>query len=74
MDMYTIGGELRISAKNMPQFKELLEQAQKEARQLNNTIEQLSRFEIVMNFSADGADHTRDMEAASSTISSIPTK
>ena len=74
MDMYTVGGELRISAKNLPQFKELLEQAQKEARQLNSTIEQLSRFEIALDFSVDGVDHARDMEAASSTISTMPTK
>lgn len=51
--MYTIGSELRISAENLPEFRVLLAQAKKEAEQLNNTIAQLSRFELLISFAAE---------------------
>lgn len=53
MDMYTVGSELRISAENLPEFRTLLAQAKREAEQLNNTIAQLSRFELMLSFSAE---------------------
>ncbi len=46
MDMRSCGNELLISATNLPEFKELLVRAEKEAEQLRSTIAQLSRFEL----------------------------
>ena len=63
---------LMISAKNLPQFYELLSKAEKEAQQLRDTLAALSRFEFDIEFSADG--QTRGMDSASSAINSIPTK
>lgn len=74
MNMYTVGSELRISAEGIPEFKALLEKARKEAEQLNNTIAQLSRFELSISFSAESKNQAGDMEAASSTINAMPTK
>ena len=49
-------GRLRLEVKNVPQFKALLEKAQKEARQLDKTLDELSRFNLEIDFSvAEGA-------------------
>lgn len=47
------GNHLMISAKNIPEFYDLLTQAEKEAQQLNDTIGKLSRFEFDIEFSAE---------------------
>ena len=73
MEMYTSGNKLMVSVKNIPEFNALLEKAQKEAAQLNNTIDQLSRFDLVVSFDVLG-NQAGDMEAASSVIKTIPTK
>lgn len=44
-------GRLRIEAVNLPEFKELLEQAKHEADQLQRTINRLSIFELNIDFS-----------------------
>lgn len=72
MDMYVTGDQLKVSAENLPEFYRLLKQAKKEAEQLNQTISQLSCFEFSIGFSV--ADHAGDMEAASSTVKTIPTQ
>ena len=72
MDMYVTGDQLKLSAENLPEFYRLLKQAKKEAEQLNQTIAQLSCFEFSIGFSV--ADHAGDMEAASSTVKTIPTQ
>ena len=73
MEMYTSGNRLMVSVRNIPEFHALLEKAQKEAEQLNNTIAQLSRFDLVVSF--DVLDHQAgDMDAASSVIKTMPTK
>lgn len=43
-------GKLNISITNMPEFRKLLSQAEKEARQLNNTISELRNFELSIEF------------------------
>ena len=63
---------LMISAKNLPQFYELLTKAEKEAQQLHNTLAALSRFEFDIEFST--GDQAGDIESASSVISTMPTK
>ena len=45
-------GTLQIEASNLPEFKELLEQAKKESDQLRTTISRLSNFDLKINFSA----------------------
>ena len=37
-------GRLKIEASNLPEFKELLENVEEEARQLNETISRLRNF------------------------------
>ena len=44
-------GRLKIEASNLPEFKELLEKVEKEARQLNETISRLRNFEFNIDFS-----------------------
>lgn len=46
-------GRLRIEVTNLPEFKELLEQAKHEADQLQRTINRLSAFELNIDFSVD---------------------
>lgn len=41
---------LHISATNLQEFKQLIEKAQKEADRLNKTIDQLSNFDLVIDF------------------------
>lgn len=74
MDMYAVGSELRISAQNLPEFCSLLSKAKAEAEQLNRTIEQLSRFDLSIQFSVQDMNQAGDMEAASSAINTMPTK
>lgn len=44
-------GRLRIEASNLPEFKELLESAKREANQLQRTINRLRTFELNIDFS-----------------------
>lgn len=60
MDMRVDGNYLKIEAKNIPQFYELLSQAKEEAQQLNNTFSKLSRFEFDIEFSV-GVSQAGDM-------------
>ena len=46
-------GILHIYAKNLPQFSELVERAEKEAQQLHQTLHELSHFTIDIQFAAD---------------------
>lgn len=43
-------GEVSLRVSGMKEFNELLERAKKEAQQLNNTIDELSSFELKLNF------------------------
>lgn len=43
-------GRLRIEITNIPEFQKLIKQAQKEADQLNKTINQLQNFELNIDF------------------------
>lgn len=52
-------GRLRIEATNLPEFKELLEQAKHEADQLHQTINRLSTFELNIDFSVDGVTSSK---------------
>lgn len=45
-------GTLQIEVSNLPEFKELLEQAKKKSDQLQATISRLSNFDLKINFSA----------------------
>ena len=45
MDVYSVGSTVRVSVNNLPKFKRLLDQAKKEAEQLNKTISQLAEVE-----------------------------
>lgn len=44
-------GRLRIEAVNLPVFKELLDKAEKEACQLNETLSKLRNFDFDIDFS-----------------------
>lgn len=44
-------GQLNIEVKNLPEFKELVEQAKYQADQLQQTINRLSNFELKIDFS-----------------------
>ena len=44
-------GTLQIEVSNLPEFKELLEQAKKESDQLRTTISRLSNYDLKVNFS-----------------------
>jgi hypothetical protein len=43
-------GCLRIEVSNLPEFKELIEQAKREADQLQETINRLRYFDLNINF------------------------
>ena len=43
-------GQLNIEVKNLPEFKELVEQAKYQADQLQQTINRLSNFELKIDF------------------------
>lgn len=45
-------GRLRIEVANLPEFKELINQAKQEADQLNETINRLQYFELNIDFSS----------------------
>lgn len=49
-------GKLRIDITNLPELKELIERAQKEAEKLQETIKRLHYFELCIEFNVDGAD------------------
>lgn len=46
-------GRLNIEVKNLPEFRELIIQAKKEADQLKKTIDQLQNFELHIDFSSE---------------------
>lgn len=46
-------GQLNIEVKNLPEFKELVEQAKHEADQLQRTINRLSSFDLKISFSIE---------------------
>lgn len=46
----TTTGRLLIEVKNLPEFQNLISQAEKEADQLLRTIDQLSNFELKIDF------------------------
>ena len=73
MDIRTQGSSLMVSAKNFVEFNDLLERAQKEAQQLNETLRKLSCFEFDFQVSVQNSQ-AGDMVAASSAISTMPTK
>ena len=45
-------GRLCIYAENLPEFKELIQQAKHEADQLKKTIDRLQNFELHIDFSS----------------------
>lgn len=49
-------GTLSINVTNIPEFNELLQQAKKEANQLQQTIDRLSNFELNINFAVDSKE------------------
>lgn len=53
-------GALYISVKNLPELNELLEKAEKDACQLNDTISRLKRFSLEVAFSAPDTRQTVD--------------
>lgn len=57
MDMWKDNDILRIEVKNLPEFKLLAEQAKKEAQQLVQTLDKLSRFTIDIEFKTDNLKH-----------------
>lgn len=58
MDSYLVTGKkeepanLRISVTNIPEFEALIEQAQKEADQLRETVRQLANFYLNIEISS----------------------
>ena len=74
MEMYIRNNVLMVSANNLPEFKKLLQQANEQAEQLNDTLRRLSRFDFSIQLSAHSSDQAGDMEAASSAISDIQMK
>lgn len=74
MDMYVRGNNLMVSATNLPDFNALLKRAEKEAEQLKQTLDQLSRFDFAIQFSIRGENYAGDIDPASSVMSIIPTK
>ncbi len=44
-------GRLKIEVSNLPEFNELLKQAESEARQLNETLTRLRNFQLDIDFS-----------------------
>lgn len=53
MEMWTEGNKLRISVKALPEFRKLLEQAEKEAQQLHETMRQLASFTVDIEIETD---------------------
>ena len=61
---YITGSTLKISVTNLKAFKQLLEQAEKEAAALSKTIHQLRCFDLSVEFEnvqkcTDGIEETR---------------
>lgn len=57
MEVRAEGDSLKIAASNFPEFKGLLIEAEKEARQLHETLRKLSCFEFAVGitFETEGA-------------------
>lgn len=49
---------LHIEVKNLPEFEKLVNQAKKEANQLQETIHRLQHFELKIVFSVKGREIT----------------
>ena len=59
---YSEKSELHISATNLQEFKELIEKADQEARQLMDTIEKLEQYQIVIGFSENITEREEDID------------
>jgi len=59
---YSKKSELHISATNLQEFKELIEKADQEARQLMDTIEKLEQYQIVIGFSEKITEKEEDID------------
>lgn len=55
-------GCLRIEVSNLPEFKELIEQAKREADQLQETINRLRYFDLNINFEVKKQSEERNEE------------
>ena len=53
MKGYLYNGTLHLSVTNMQDFKDLIEQAREEAKQLNQTIQRLEGFEFEVKLSEE---------------------
>lgn len=73
MEVRAEGDSLKIAASNFPEFKGLLIEAEKEARQLHETLRKLSSFEFAVGITFETAQAC-GMDSASSAMSTIPTK
>lgn len=51
MDIWMGDNCMKIAVTNVPEFNELLERARKEARQLQNTVDELSNFVLTVTVS-----------------------
>lgn len=74
-DMYTTDSSLRIAATNIPAFYELLEKADKQAKELQATINKLNGFYFNLEISTGTTSNQREsIDSASSNTSILATK
>ena len=64
--MYLQGEKLMISVENIPELIALIDNAKKEAEQLNQTLNQLSHFDLSIHFSVGSSNETGGVETVSS--------
>ena len=74
MDMWVHKDTQHVSVANNSALYQLIEQARAEAEQLAKTIQNLSHFELDIQFSVQPSAQAGDMDAASSAISAMPMK
>ncbi len=72
MDMYLQGEKLMISVENIPELCELIDKAKKEAEQLNQTLNQLSHFDLSIHFSVGNSNEAGGVETVSSVNGTAP--
>ena len=53
MEIWKEDNQMKVSVKNLPEFKRLLEKAEKEAQQLHQTLNTLSCFTIDIKIETD---------------------
>jgi hypothetical protein len=53
LEMYKTGSTISVEVKSIPEFKKLLEQAEKEACQLHETLNKLRCFTIDVKFGVE---------------------